>query len=317
MSNLQKKLESKKVLKGLILFVAIFFVLNIMIGWVFYNGFFFGVPSSATYLTNYDNLDRTVTWDNFKANHTQIDPKLVQPSSSISLPPDVWVKVSGESIVRPHNLFSFHVSYGTNFEVNQQYNPYSKATLKQPSLLIFLLDQNDRIRGKLYTIQGSADSTMNGNNRTDTTFWFKIPDDMQNQPISVIVEVFGIEISSSNYGFNYNYGINNHDAYSDSVDDAYGSIPAPQSQYLQQGYVNLNFLAYDRVQMHTPTSVSVLDLAGYSDLVATAITGIFAVFYLTRNKTEQWWTKYKMYVVIGIVFLVTYIIILVVVGMIL
>jgi hypothetical protein len=316
MSNLQKKLESKKVLKGIIVFVAIFLGLTFLFGWVFYNGFFFGIPSSATYLTNFNNLDRTVTWDTFKANHTQIDPKLVQPSSSV-LYQDVWVKVSGESTVRPHNYFSFHVSYGTNFMVNQQYYPYSKATLKQPSLLIFLLDQSDRIRGKLYTIQGSSDFSMNGNNATDNTFWFKIPDDMQNQPISIVVEVFGIEVQNSNNGYYYNYGTNNHDAYSDTVDDVYGSIPSPQSNYLQQGYVNMNFLAYDRVQMHTPTSVSILDLAGYSELIATAITGVFAVFYLTRNRTKQWWTKNKVYVIIATLFLVTYIMILVVVGMIL
>jgi hypothetical protein len=315
MTKIQEKIKAKKILKDFGIFLIILIIVSVILGGVVVNGFFFHVPSTATYLQNYENLG-SLTWDAFVSNHTQLDSKHIVSTT----PADVWITVSRtQSITVPHNYISFEVSYGTKFEVDQTYgNPYSKATLVQPSLLILLLDQNDRIRGKLYTTQSSPDFTMNGNNETDNLFWFKIPSDMQNQPITLIVELWGVENLASSVGSGYNndfYGQYTHALYIDTGDSVYGTIPSEPSQYLGQGYVNQQFLATGTLSTATPPlSPSFWDVVGYSTFFAFLLSVLSSTFVLIKDKTVAWWSKNKIYVVFGVMFLITYVIILVIVG---
>jgi hypothetical protein len=312
---MQKRRETRKakeILRNFGIFLVILLVVSFLYGELFYNGFFFGVPSAVTYVEPYSNL-ASKAWDEFITNHTQLDPKNLQSMHG------VWLTVSDvnwkESATRPHDYFSFDVSYGTNFEVYPQ--TYSTGTLQQPSLLIFILDQNDRIRGKLYSIQSSADFIMSGDNETDATFWFKIPSDMQNQQITIIAELFGVYTTNPNNNYNSYSGEYTHFPYIDSYDDVYGNIPASQSTYLPQGYVSPQFLATSNFATHTPSLVpSIWEMIGYASFFALVLTALSSVLVLVRNKSGEWWNRNKVYVIFGIAFLITYIIILVIVGII-
>src|SRR5665647_252242 len=153
-------------LKDFAVIVLIFLALSLVVGVLFYNGFFFHTPSSATFLTEYNDLEHTKTWDTFKTSYPQIDPTTIE--NPFVTTNDISVTVSEPSLLEsatiPKYCITFNVAVTTNFEKNNYGNVYSTGSLTQPSILIFLLDQNDRIRGKLYSIQSSADFYMNGNN---------------------------------------------------------------------------------------------------------------------------------------------------------
>lgn len=318
----EKAIEAKKVLKEFGIIALIFLVVMLGVGVLFYNGFFYKVPSSATYLTNFNNLDSVKSWDSFKTTYPQIDPKTLEASQSLytnTNPNPLSVTITEpnwlESATTPKTCIYFNVAIKTNFWVNDYYNPHSKGSLTQPSLLIFLLDQNDRIRGKLYTIQGSSDFVMNADNESDATFYFNVPKDMENQPISIIVELFGVQTSTTDYNYYNSYDNQiRHSGYIDISDPVYGSIPAKTSQYLQDGYQNINFLVFSRIPSQTPATYSVIELAGYSETLSVAVSALLAFGYLVRNRTYEWRTKHRFHIAVVLMFIVTYFLMLILIG---
>jgi hypothetical protein len=285
--------------------IFVVWLVVLVIGWFVIGGVLYlgitGVPSNATYLANYNNLDTIKVWDNFKTTQPQLDPSLLVSNPLLALS-GVSVNVSAmsatEEILQPKTVVPLHVSVSTVLS-----NSYS---LKLPSLVIFLLDQNDRIRGKVYTQQSSPDFFIAGQNQTDYTFWFKVPSDMQNQPIRIIVELFGI--------VDYSSSINYQNIYSNVNDAVYGSFP--QWQYpLSGSYFRL--MGSDTIETHTPAVYSIINLAIYSWGLAGVISTFVPVGYWLKGKSEDWWKRNKMYAIFGILFLITYIVILVIVGMIL
>lgn len=289
--------ELKRAIRLVMIWVVVFIFGLAVVGGVLYTGIT-GVPSSATYLTNFNDLDTTKLWDNFKTSQPQLDPSLLESSALVSS--GVWVNVSamglGEELFQPKTVISFHVSISTVL---------GYSSLKLPSLLVFLLDQNDRIRGKLYAQQSSPDFFVAGQNKTDYTFWFRVPSDMQNHEISIIVELFGI--------VDYSSSINYQNLYSNANDAVYGSLPS--WQYPQSGsYFRL--WSYDRIKTHTPVVYSVISMASYSWVLAGVISTMLSVPIWLRNRSEDWWKRNKIHVIFGMLFLFTYFVVLLLVGLI-
>lgn len=297
--------DLKKATRIIKIWVVLFAISVLVVGVLLYQGIS-RVPFSSTYLTNFDNLDLAKRWDYFKGDQPSLDPTLL---ASPHLPePKVWVNVSEmgllEEIAQPKTVVSFHVSIKSDF--------LDKSILKLQSLLVLVLDQNERVRGKLYTQQFSPDFFLSGRNETNYTFWFNVPNDMQNQRYSIIVELFGVidtspsinyqRVGQDSYYFEQDYGV-------------YGRIPSwnyhnPSSAYFR-------FLAYDRAEAHTPTSYSIISLALYSWTLAVITSTLLTVLIGLRDRSKDWWKKNKLYVIFCTLFLVLFIVILLLVGLIL
>lgn len=127
---------------------------------------------------------------------------------------------------------------------------------------------------------------------------------MQNQQISIIVELFGI--------VDYSSSINYQSIYSNVNDAVYGSLP--QWQYpLSGSYFRL--WSYSRIEAHTPIVISIISLASYSWVLAGVISTMASVPIWLWKKSEDWRKRNKMYVVFGVLFLFTYLVILLLAGL--
>jgi hypothetical protein len=297
--------ELKKATRIVKIWVVLFVVSVFIVGIVLYQGLV-SVPFSAIYLTNFDNPDLVKSWDAFKTDQPALNP------TALSSPyfPNYGVKVNIsetgllDEIVHPKTIVSFHVSVKTEF--------LDKSTLKLQSLLVLVLDGNEKVRGKLYTQQSSPDLFLIGNNETDYTFWFRVPPNMQNQKYTIVVELFGVvdtsesinyqRISEDAYLFDQNYGI-------------YGRVPS--WSYSNQNSAYFRLLAYDRIDSQTPAVYSIWSLAGYTWTLATASSVLITLLIGLRNRSKEFWKKNKLPVVFCVIFLVLFIIILLLVGLIL
>lgn len=297
--------ELKKATRIIKIWVVLFIVSVLVVGVILYQGLV-AVPFSATYLANFDTLDLVKRWDDFKTDQPALNPTLL--SSPYFPSYGVWVNISEtgvlEEIVRPKTIVSFHVSVRTEF--------LDKSILKLQSLLVLVLDQNEKVRGELYSQQFSPDLFLSGKNETDYTFWFRVPADMQNQKYTIIVELFGVidtsqsisyqRLAEDSYYLEQDYGI-------------YGRLPSWNYRYPNTAYFRL--LAYSRIDSHTPAVYSILSLAIYSWTLATVTSTLITLLIGLRDKSKEFWKKNKLYVMFCIIFLILFIVVLLLVGLIL
>lgn len=313
---MSKKRRDSKEFKEAVRFFEIwgllFILLVVVVGVILYRGPV-AVPFSATYLTNFNNLDLVKRWDDFKTDQPSLDPTI--PSSPYFPSYGVSVNISEtglmEEIAHPKTVVSFHVSVRAEF--------LDKSILKLQSLLVLALDQNEKVRGKLYIQEFSHDSFLNGKNETDYTFWLRVPDDMQNQKYTIIAELFGVidtsqsinyqRLAEDSYYLERDYGI-------------YGNIPSWNYQNPNTAY--FRFLAYDRADSHAPAVYSVLSLATYSLSLAgvisaliTLLIGLTDILIGVKDRSKEFWKKNKLYVMLCIIFLILFIVILLLAGSIL
>jgi hypothetical protein len=293
-----------KAKRTVLIWIGLTVILVLVVGVILYNGII-GVPSSATFLQNY-SLDSSKTWDSVKSEHPGLDPNLL---STPFLPGSaVWVNISGtgllDEIMRPKSVVTFQVVLKANF--------LDKSSLKLQSLLVLVLDQNGRIRGKMYIQQASPDFFLGGNNETDYAFWFNVPSDMQDQRYSVIVELFGI-VDASN-SINYQQ-LGQQSFYLTSNDNVYGTLPSWNYQDRYSSY--FAFQSYSRTEMHTSQTYSFISLASYSWTLAGALSTLFTVIIWVKDRSADWRKRNKPYVIFGILFLVLFIMILFLAGLLL
>jgi hypothetical protein len=286
-----------KSLRLLGLWFIIFLIAVAIFGGVLYAGIV-RVPSTATYLANFNNLETIQNWNDFKKAEPQLDPITLESPFFYS---GVWVNVSAmsweEEVLQPKTVISFHVKISTDLQTT-----YS---LKLQSLLLLLLDQNERIRGKLYTQQSSPDLFISAQNQTEYAFWFNVPNDMQNQQISIVVELFGI--------VDYSTSINYQNLNANANDKIYGTIPPYENPPLSGDYFRLR--SYDRTYAHNPVVYSYFSLAVYSLTLAGLFSTLVAIPIWLKEKSKSWWERNRIRVVFGVMFLVTYIVILFLVGL--
>lgn len=293
-----------KAKRTVLIWIGLTAILVLVVGVILYNGII-GVPSSATFLQNY-SLDSSKTWDSLKSEHPELDSNLL---STPFLPtPTVWVNISGagllDEIVRPKSVVTFQVILRAN--------SLDKSSLKLQSLLVLVLDQNGRIRGKIYIQQASPDFFLGGNNETDYAFWFNVPSDMQDQRYSVIVELFGIVDTSDSINYQQ---LGQQSLYLTSNDNVYGTLPSWNYQNRYSSY--FAFQSYSRTEMHTPQTYSFISLASYSWTLAGALSTLFTFMIWVKDRSADWRKRNKPYIIFGILFLVLFIMILFLAGLLL
>jgi hypothetical protein len=281
----------KPIMAWLVIFVVLIFVMNVVV----YSGFFIGTPSSATFLNNFDDFERVRTWSNFKTTYPALDPQTLRTNYNVMI--NVTNMNVIEEFTRPKDFLLFHVKIKTSFEW---------MWLKLPSILVLFLDQNERIRGKLYVQQTSEDYFLTGQNETEYTFWYRIPSNMRGQNYRIVVELFGVIDSTRSIDYSRIKPLGLKPQPFSEHDDYYGNLPSwyYKDDSITNEYRYLNFLAFTDSQATIPEFVSIYGLA----LGAWTITGIivtFSVFIVVaRQKIKSYWERNKVIVSFAILFII-------------
>jgi len=285
----------KPAMAWLIIFIVLTFVVNIVV----YNGFFVGIPSSAISLNNYDDFEKANTWSDFKTTYPALDPANLKANYNVIV--NVTNTNFLEEFTRPKESLLFHVSIKTDFE---------KLWLKIPSVLVLLLDQNERIRGKLYLQQTSEDFFLTGQNETRYTFWFRIPSNMRGQNYRIVVELFGV--------VDYTRGVDYTRIKPLMVkpqpflenDDYYGSLPSwyYKEDSITNEYRYLNFLTFSQSEANIPNLITNYELALYAWTLTGLIAAFSAVVVLVRRRIKAYWERNTIFVTFAILFVVFFII---------
>lgn len=281
----------KRIMTWLVIFVVLTFVMNVVV----YSGFFVGIPSSATSMNNFDDFERVSTWSDFKTTYPALNPQVLRTSYNVVI--NVTNMNPIEEFTRPKDYLLFHVKITTSFE---------RMWLKLPSVLVLFLDQNERIRGKLYLQQTSEDFFLTGQNETEYTFWYRIPSNMRGQNYRIVVELFGVVDNTQSIDYSRIKPLGVKPQPFSEHDDYYGNLPSwyYKDDSITNEYRYLNFLALHDFQATMPEFISIYGLALY----AWTITGIIATFsafiVLARQRIKSYWERNKVVVSFAILFII-------------
>lgn len=257
---------------GLILVLAIVFLLvgNVVLesGLV---GILWGIPASAVFMGSYNDHEKEVRWDAFKAKYWFLDPKLAGVSGgsvSIALPNVENQLLYGNNVVTLEPTIS-----------SKSDSAFYRILL--PFVLILVLDAQDNIRGKLLSpIQMAENATQLSPSQpwsvelSSSQFWFRFPPDMRGTTYTVIVELFGywvLECCGDTYAVS---GLQlTRDAY-------YGMLP----QYVQNGNA-APLLAFTLQSFKAPAPELTLQSAlSYASIASTFTGAIFGVIIDRRKR---------------------------------
>lgn len=237
-------------------------VIGTMILSYFFNNGILTVTSNAIFIKNFDGFENLKNWNQFKEEYTGLKPE--ESLNSISM--KLSFNSIFEEVLYPKSVTGIHIEIDTTD---------SDKFLQKRSFLIILLDQNERIRGKLYTRYESSDCFLKGTT-TEFIFWFKFPDDMRGEKYSVIVELLGLH----DYYTPVSWG-----SLTDEVkwkyDDVYGQLPSRN---------NLDFLAYRRNETKVAPSSSIinpLSLAFEASLFISSSTGLLSFYKELKNHQHE------------------------------
>ena len=257
------------------------------------------VPSSATYLENFDNMASVKKWDSFKEEYLSLDPNRVESRGvSVAVNAMDWL----EELVHPKGVVAVHV----NVQVS-----LGKNYLKYPSILILILDQKDNIRGKLYIQYGSEDSFLSGEEQREYVFFFKVSSDMQGEKYTAIVEVFG----KIDYDKETNYMELTNTIYRDH-DVVYGLVPKWHYEGINS-LRSIEFFAYDIKDFRTPPSLFeyMVNVPSLSFVVAGLLSTSFVLIILARNRLKKFVGEkipnLKIYVGFAVLFFFFFILLLI------
>lgn len=252
-----------KIKRYLIIF-SISLVALIMIGLVI-NAGLVSLPSGAIFVKNFDDLESVKSWNQFKQDNDRLDPE----NTLNRIPMNVYFNSLLDELLYPKSVTAIHVKIDMK-------SLSSKNTLQKPSFLVIILDQNERIRGKLYTRYESRDYTLKGT-IAEYVFWFNFPTDIQGEKYSVIVELFGIH----KYEESLRWG--SGAVYSNEVnfmsDDTYGQLPST-------GF-DLSFLAYYRHETKIAPPSSIINpwsLAFQASALISTSIGVFLIRFWKELK---------------------------------
>jgi hypothetical protein len=272
---------------------------------VVYSGFFVGIPSSVTSLNNLDDFEKVSTWSNFKTIYPALDPQ-----NTIQGNYGVTINVTGmntfEEFTRPKDFLLFHVEIRTNLE---------RMWLKLPSVLVLLLDQNERIRGKSYVQQSSEDFFLTGLNETEYTFSYHIPSNMRGQNYRIVVELFGVVDNTQSIDYSRIKPLGVKPQPFSEHDDYYGNLPSwyYKSDSITSEYRYLTFLMSNDFQATMPEYISIYGLASYAWIITGIIATFSAFIVLARQKIKSYWERNKFVVSFAILFLIFLIIFFIIV----
>jgi len=288
----------RKAFKPAITWLVTFIVLSFVVNVVVYSGFFVGIPSSAISLNNYDDLEKVKTWTDLKANYPALDPKGLHETFGITV--NITGMNSIEEFTRPKELLLFHVEMKTVLD---------KRWLKLPSILVLLLDQNERIRAKLYIQQTSEDFFLTGSNATEYTFWFSIPSNMRGQNYRVLTLLFGVVDTTKEVDYSR---IKTYPEVQIKPqpfvehDDYYGNLPSwyYKEDSVTNQYRYLVYLTFSQYEAKIPEQISVYVLASYAWVIVGVIATFSTLVVFARQTIKRWWGRNTILITFAILFAV-------------
>lgn len=227
------------------------------------------VPKTDIFLSNYDNFENLKTWDQLRTEHKSLDPSLVPTTSPFValniLPVDML-----EELEYPKTVVALHFEFTL-----QSGTPY----ISSPTLLILVLDGNNRIRGKLFTPIAIPEPQQAQAQVFGDRFWFTLPKDMVEGRYEVVAEWFGAPPNP----YQYYPGVPAMDQMVDS-DNVYGALPAWQYEgSIATRYALLDF-ARDDNRIAPPSTFSWRNMLGDVSLISALIPAVGATFYALRKR---------------------------------
>lgn len=283
----------RRAFKPAITWLVIFAFLMLIANVVIYNGFFIGIPSSAISLWNYDDLEKVKTWNLLKSTYPALDPQNLPERYDITV--NITSMNPFEEFTRPKEFLLFHVKIKTDLD---------KRWFKLPSVFVLLLDQNDRIRGKLYVQQTSEDFFLTGNSETEYTFYFPIPSNMRGQHYRVVAELFGVIDNNKEIDYSRIKPLFVDPQPFVEHDDYYGSLPSwyYKEDSITGEYRYLEFLAFSQIESTISELVSIYGLALYAWTITGIIITFSTVIVLARQKIKSYYERNKILVTYAILF---------------
>jgi len=130
-----------------------------------------------------------------------------------------------DKVVYAKNLFVFHVEIENT----------GSLTLWHPSILVFIVDSTDYVRGKYFIQLWSEDNGIKPTNTNDYILYFDVPDDMKGRDFYVKALLYG-KASSSYSSFTEPIGLRE--------DDVYGYLPSDWQRNWFLSKTENNFHAY-------------------------------------------------------------------------
>jgi len=226
------------------------------------------VPKTDLFLVQYNDLDKVKTWDQLKSEHPSVDPAKAGLGSTtiatgVSLTVRPWS--AWDELLYPKSVVPISVT--VSVESATQY-------LQSPTLLVLLLDENDKIRGKLFTA-ALMPEPMDGPISAEVRFWFRVPADMIERRYAIVAELFGLMQYKPNLSLPSGPGMTLLGYQYQQIDNIYGLLPAwPEHPTLR---------AYARSESRLAPSTSISFSSMLSDIslisvVLPALTGILVAF---------------------------------------
>jgi len=219
-----------------------------------------GVPTSAVFIQNYDDLERTVSWEMLKSKYHNLDPAAMEERASVL----IVFQESWKSLLYGNNEVSF-VSNVWSTSVDANYR------VLFPFVLVLVLDLQDNIRGKLLSpIQTNENSL----SFSSAEFWFSFPTDMRGAKYTIIVELLAYWVFVCCGPVYQISGIEF------TKDDYYGLLP----QAFLQGGTSYKLLAFARSFREAPPPVLDMRLAYSYASISTAFLSVLTIVLISLRK---------------------------------
>jgi len=237
------------------------------------------VPEDEIFLSNFDDLDKAKIWDELKTDHPSLDssraawsgmppsPKLVALTIE---PADKW-----EEFKYPKTVVAVHLQITVEND---------RKNLRAPTLLVLVLDENDRIRGKLYTPVPSPEPSET-REKYGIRFWFRLPQNMIERQYRVVAELFGKMEDKTMSPSAYSGATETGALF--ELDSVYGALPAWDYTRSYSSYASIyTLLDYQRDdnRIAPPSTISFRNILTDTTLVAALIPSLLAGLFYFRKR---------------------------------
>lgn len=188
----------------------------------------------------------------------------------------------GDKVVYAKNLFVFHV------EIENTGSP----TVWHPSILVFIVDSTDYVRGKYIIQLWSEDNGIKPKNTSDYILYFDVPDDMKGRDFYVKALLYG-KVSSSYSSSTEPIGLRE--------DDVYGWLPSDWENKWFLSNTESNFHAYPSLVSYVFQVVSIA--------TNTIFVFVLALMIWASEKIKENLKDYGFYLVVLVFIIIFFLIV--------
>jgi len=244
-----------------------------------YNGWFVFTQPPTPFAIDIIEHSEARTWEQLRDENPNmlIDSWYVSTTIRFEISTQYWDKV-----VYPKNLFVFHV------EVE---NTWSNS-LWHPSVLVFIVDSTNYVRGKYFIQLWSEDSSIKAQQTSDYILYFDVPDDMKGRDFYVKAILYG-KGDSSYWPLTDPIGMRE--------DDVYGWLPNDWQGNWFLSETENNFHAYPKLFNYVFQVVSIA--------TNTIFIFVLAIMIWTSEKIKEKLKDYGFYLAVLIFIIVFFFIV--------